>query len=186
MESCQDKNVRLCKFVLTRGKREGQVCGARISRYSLSTEFCARHEEKAPPVEAKKIEMPQYDLCSICQDDILNNKFYLPCGHVFHKECVASWIQTKDTCPMCRAKYESLVAPPPPVPRQPVPAIEAIHRQPRQGCMTTLTYHGVPYLCNRPCQSNLTHFCGLHARMYLEQAYPDRLHMFRDPEPYGL
>ncbi len=42
--------------------------------------------------------------CQVCQftyeeDDELRS---LPCGHYFHRECVDSWLSTKDTCALCR------------------------------------------------------------------------------------
>lgn len=46
--------------------------------------------------------------CGICYDEILTGEARLSldrCGHVFHWECVKSWIDTmgdKVTCPLCR------------------------------------------------------------------------------------
>lgn len=42
--------------------------------------------------------------CQVCQfpyeeGDELRK---LPCEHYFHRECVDSWLQTKDTCALCR------------------------------------------------------------------------------------
>ncbi len=42
--------------------------------------------------------------CQVCQfpyeeDDELRR---LPCEHYFHRECVDSWLSTKDTCALCR------------------------------------------------------------------------------------
>ncbi|ETO29843.1 zinc finger (C3HC4-type RING finger) family protein, partial [Reticulomyxa filosa] len=42
--------------------------------------------------------------CAICMadygdGDVLNT---LPCGHEFHKECVAKWLPIKKICPLCR------------------------------------------------------------------------------------
>jgi hypothetical protein len=50
--------------------------------------------------------------CLVCQfayqqEDTLKR---LPCGHVFHSECVAQWLKDNDICPYCRQtivdKYE--------------------------------------------------------------------------------
>ncbi|KAL7538165.1 hypothetical protein ACHAXR_008338 [Thalassiosira sp. AJA248-18] len=42
--------------------------------------------------------------CQVCQfpyeeGDVLRR---LPCQHCFHKDCVDSWLGTKDTCALCR------------------------------------------------------------------------------------
>ncbi|XP_021773436.1 E3 ubiquitin ligase BIG BROTHER-related-like [Chenopodium quinoa] len=51
--------------------------------------------------------------CSICleefdksDDDCEQEGAFLPCSHVFHGECVVSWIlEGKNTCPLCRFKF---------------------------------------------------------------------------------
>ena len=42
--------------------------------------------------------------CSICQDafDINTTIKQLPCNHLFHPECVATWLRINNTCPNCR------------------------------------------------------------------------------------
>ena len=44
--------------------------------------------------------------CPICQDSIpkktIVRKF--KCGHVFHQNCCDKWLETKDSCPVCRFK----------------------------------------------------------------------------------
>lgn len=44
-------------------------------------------------------------LCSICRENIDTKKLHreLPCNHVFHPECVDTWLlQCNATCPICR------------------------------------------------------------------------------------
>ena len=45
------------------------------------------------------------DACPICYDSItsIGAQMTLECGHAFHKECAATWVSTKESCPMCRA-----------------------------------------------------------------------------------
>ena len=31
----------------------------------------------------------------------------LPCGHLFHKECVVGWLEKNCTCPVCRFELET-------------------------------------------------------------------------------
>ncbi|KAK7400365.1 hypothetical protein VNO78_11571 [Psophocarpus tetragonolobus] len=50
--------------------------------------------------------------CSICMegfsreesDDALSS---MPCHHVFHHQCIVKWLQTADTCPLCRYSMPS-------------------------------------------------------------------------------
>lgn len=45
----------------------------------------------------------QTEECSICMD--LNNTkalIMLPCGHKFHNSCIVQWLNTQQTCPICR------------------------------------------------------------------------------------
>ena len=45
--------------------------------------------------------------CPICRDDFAvgNKVIKMPCSHshVFHKSCVAEWLERDDSCPMCRS-----------------------------------------------------------------------------------
>ena len=43
--------------------------------------------------------------CTICQEDFKANEIAkkLSCGHCFHKTCIFPWLQSQNTCPMCRA-----------------------------------------------------------------------------------
>jgi hypothetical protein len=40
--------------------------------------------------------------CTICLDDLNDNKQRLLCGHNFHKMCIDNWRNEKNTCPCCR------------------------------------------------------------------------------------
>lgn len=42
--------------------------------------------------------------CSICQDNFNMNETIkqLPCNHLFHSECIVTWLQMNNTCPNCR------------------------------------------------------------------------------------
>ncbi|KAL4481538.1 hypothetical protein ABPG74_007627 [Tetrahymena malaccensis] len=47
----------------------------------------------------------KYDnTCSICQEDIQSGKIVsFECNHIFHSQCIRSWLKTKkNTCPNCR------------------------------------------------------------------------------------
>jgi hypothetical protein len=44
--------------------------------------------------------------CSICLEDINNDKYETKCHHNYHKKCIESWLMTNNTCPLCRLTIE--------------------------------------------------------------------------------
>eukprot|EP01041_Mallomonas_annulata_P002926 gene2926-5742_t len=44
--------------------------------------------------------------CCICQEDMAvgNEVLKLHCRHVYHSQCVESWLEKHNTCPMCRSE----------------------------------------------------------------------------------
>ena len=62
------------------------------------------------------------EICSICQNKIFDNfdntntqndtnknvLASLKCGHIFHKECIDRWFQTKKSCPLCKYRQNEL------------------------------------------------------------------------------
>lgn len=48
-------------------------------------------------------EKESFPTCIICYEQIKNKKRTLRCRHVFHKKCLARWIdEDKNSCPTCR------------------------------------------------------------------------------------
>ena len=42
--------------------------------------------------------------CSICMENYAKNEEIatLPCIHMFHKNCIKTWLETRNICPICR------------------------------------------------------------------------------------
>ena len=54
-------------------------------------------------IHAIHIYIDQESECCICMDKNTNVWLNLPCAHKFHRECIAQWLTTNDTCPICRS-----------------------------------------------------------------------------------
>ena len=65
----------------------------KLKRFPLEERFCQKKEGK--------IELPN---CCICQCEIELGKetVLLPCGHMYHWDCCKQWLNTNNTCPICR------------------------------------------------------------------------------------
>jgi len=72
-----------------------------IETVSFSPDLFADIAVGKPPDESPE--------CSICQDVFDHQKVIkrTPCGHFFHEECLASWLEKfAKTCPLCRMNIE--------------------------------------------------------------------------------
>jgi len=61
-------------------------------------------DEEGDVTEEGKEDEENSPSCAVCmtefvEGDVVNT---LPCGHEFHKECVAKWLPIKKVCPLCR------------------------------------------------------------------------------------
>lgn len=46
-------------------------------------------------------ELTEAGDCLVCREGMEHGK-KLPCGHIFHLECLKSWLQHQQACPLCR------------------------------------------------------------------------------------
>jgi len=71
--------------------------------------------------DASDEEIEQHEHCVICRDSLFeaSKPKKLPCGHMFHIDCLRSWLVMQQVCPTCRAEIpaEGPILPP----QQPAP-----------------------------------------------------------------
>ncbi|KAF4752472.1 E3 ubiquitin-protein ligase hrd1, partial [Perkinsus olseni] len=69
----------------------------------------ANMEERFP--DATQEELETQDTCIICRDKLWEGSKRLPCGHVFHIDCLKSWLVMQQVCPTCRAEIPTHMPP---------------------------------------------------------------------------
>ncbi len=64
---------------------------------------------KAVEYTSVKIKEKRKKTCSICLDNFKTraNVYYLPCEHLYHKECLDEWVKYSAQCPCCRQNIET-------------------------------------------------------------------------------
>jgi hypothetical protein len=67
-------------------------------------------EPPPPPASAPAVEE---DDCSICMTPLRDNVVLTRCRHKFHSACVTPWLNSHDTCPLCRNKNPTPLVPAP-------------------------------------------------------------------------
>ena len=70
-------------------------------------------------------ELANAESCIICRDQFdenMANAKKLPCGHIFHVNCLRNWFLMQQTCPTCRAEIPEPQPAPAPVSQRSSPA----------------------------------------------------------------
>eukprot|EP00747_Dinoflagellata_sp_TGD_P074538 gnl/TRDRNA2_/TRDRNA2_158360_c0_seq2.p1 gnl/TRDRNA2_/TRDRNA2_158360_c0~~gnl/TRDRNA2_/TRDRNA2_158360_c0_seq2.p1 ORF type:complete len:449 (-),score=70.38 gnl/TRDRNA2_/TRDRNA2_158360_c0_seq2:75-1421(-) len=98
----------------------------RLRSFRRYRRISANMEARFPDATDEEIERNEY--CVICRDSLFEGSKpkKLGCGHIFHIDCLRSWIVMQQVCPTCRAEIPP-DAPPGMVPQAPaeVPAAAA-------------------------------------------------------------
>jgi E3 ubiquitin-protein ligase synoviolin len=90
----------------------------RLQTYTRYRQLTANMNERFPSATEAELDNCERT-CIICRDGMEEGK-KLPCGHIFHFQCLRMWLQQQQTCPTCRADIPARAPSPPPRPaRQP-------------------------------------------------------------------
>ena len=67
----------------------------------LTKEFINSTLNKYPSPTQEEIDAD--DICIICRTQMsVSDSKKLPCGHIFHKDCIIQWFSNKGVCPTCK------------------------------------------------------------------------------------
>jgi hypothetical protein len=47
--------------------------------------------------------------CAVCKDSFVVREkvLKLPCGHLYHSDCIMPWLERHNTCPICRYEFKT-------------------------------------------------------------------------------
>jgi E3 ubiquitin-protein ligase RNF115/126 len=65
-----------------------------------------KKSQVVPIVFCKNVNAFSEKRCPICVKDFNKDHVVLPCGHIFHSDCILSWFEKKMDCPICRIKVQ--------------------------------------------------------------------------------
>jgi transmembrane E3 ubiquitin-protein ligase len=104
LQPCEHRPLRHQTAETTRNRHKGSRLNHQGS--SMTTEDLTLRPPPAVPAPSPVLE------CSICYDaiDIRDRQKYMlaPCNHLFHRECLAQWMDVKMECPICRTELPAL------------------------------------------------------------------------------
>jgi len=65
--------------------------------------------DSLPKVSVSAQQVAEKLDCVICKDEfqVEETVSQLPCGHVFHQECITRWLKMHNQCPVCRFELPS-------------------------------------------------------------------------------
>lgn len=75
----------------------------RAQDFGVSVESTGLSDEQIQSIPLCTVESAADRTCSICLSDLAADAEVrsIPCGHIFHQECLDPWLKIRDTCPNC-------------------------------------------------------------------------------------
>ncbi|XP_057451871.1 probable E3 ubiquitin-protein ligase RHC2A [Lotus japonicus] len=58
--------------------------------------------------ELEMVRVEKEENCAICFEDFHDVGVRMPCLHMFHKDCITSWLQAANSCPLCRFQMNKI------------------------------------------------------------------------------
>ncbi|XP_028758237.1 E3 ubiquitin-protein ligase RNF165-like [Neltuma alba] len=65
-------------------------------------------EDQGCRLKGVKIQEEEVGECGICWENFRIDTVQMPCSHLFHGNCILSWLLRKNNCPMCRFQMPSI------------------------------------------------------------------------------
>lgn len=109
----QDPDSYSYEQLIALGEVVGTVCtgltdkhirALRVVRYTDAVAGLRKQDHKDATVN----ESDKEEQCAVCriEYELTDDVTVLPCGHYYHPECVATWLQRKKVCPQCNKEVE--------------------------------------------------------------------------------
>jgi Ring finger domain len=100
--------ARLPTFTYTEPAREPEAPAAEATTEAATTPDAATATDSKAAARTESGRR-----CTICMDPLAGARCAtLPCGHIFHSECVLPWLQNEDaSCPECRLDIAAVLDP---------------------------------------------------------------------------
>ncbi|CDP03261.1 unnamed protein product [Coffea canephora] len=76
---------------------DGSSSDDQTNPMKLSESNASRHN--------RQVELPAVaatGACTVCMEAFVETGKQVPCGHVFHAECIGKWLTVRNSCPLCR------------------------------------------------------------------------------------